>query len=145
MDYAGDISPDECWGMLGDDTQGAPAVLVDVRTQAEWAYVGGPSASSEMRPTIGLEWQVFPTMQVNPDFAATLKQQLDEQGIASDTRICFLCRSGVRSLAAARAMTALGYTKCFNIAGGFEGDPDADGHRGSTNGWKASGLPWRQN
>lgn len=141
MNYAGDINPKECWDMLAGSDR---AVLVDVRTRAEWAYVGGPMIESGMRSPIGQEWQVFPTMQVDPGFVEALKQQLDAQGAGPDTKICFLCRSGVRSLAAAQIMTAHGYTQCFNIAGGFEGDPDGNGQRGNVNGWKASALPWRQ-
>ncbi|MEL6734270.1 MAG: rhodanese-like domain-containing protein [Pseudomonadota bacterium] len=141
MSYAGDISPKACWDMLSGEDR---AVLVDVRTRAEWAYVGGPMVHTDMRAPIGQEWQVFPTMLVDTGFVGALQQQLDAQGATRDTKICFLCRSGVRSLAAAQAMTAHGYTQCFNIAGGFEGDPNRDGHRGHVNGWKAEGLPWRQ-
>jgi len=141
MTYAGDIDPQECWAMVcGTDK----AVLIDVRTRAEWAYVGGPMLEAGSRPQIGQEWQVFPTMQVDDGFVASLKKQLAAQNATTDTKICFLCRSGVRSLAAAQTMTAHGYSQCFNVAGGFEGDPDGNGHRGHVNGWKASGLPWRQ-
>lgn len=141
MDYGGDVSPRECWTKL---QSGSGTVIIDVRTRAEWAYVGLPSLDQGMVPIVGQEWQVFPEMTVDPDFAATLKRTLDEIGATTDTELCFLCRSGVRSLAAARAMTALGYSKTFNIVGGFEGDPDEYGHRGNRNGWKADGLPWRQ-
>jgi rhodanese-related sulfurtransferase len=58
--------------------------------------------------------------------------------------VLLLCRSGARSRAAAMALTAAGFEKAFNVAGGFEGDADGQGHRGNRNGWKASGLPWRQ-
>ena len=140
MDYAGDISPKQCWDMV---TGGDGAVLIDVRTQPEWGYVGTP-VLPEGSASFGQQWQVYPQMAVDEGFAETLKQRLSDAGIGSDTPLCFLCRSGVRSLAAARVMAANGFTKSYNIAGGFEGDPDGEGHRGSVNGWKAEGLPWRQ-
>jgi len=83
-------------------------------------------------------------MQPNPNFTADTIEALQAAGAGYETPILFLCRSGARSRAAAMAMTRAGFTKAFNIAGGFEGDLDKTGHRGLTNGWKAAGLPWRQ-
>lgn len=140
MDYAGEISVVDCWALLEE----GDAVLVDVRTSAEWAYVGAPDLRDGMKPLIGQEWQVFPQMSVDTGFADKLSGQLAGVGASKDTQLCFLCRSGVRSLAAARAMTAAGYTKAYNVTGGFEGDLDDEGHRGRRNGWKAEALPWRQ-
>lgn len=126
-------------------TDGKPsAVLVDVRTQAEWAFVGVPTPRHDMTALVTLEWQRFPHMQVNPDFAAILDEQVQSLGGDRTTPLCFLCRSGVRSLHAAQAMEALGYETTINIAGGFEGDPNGEGKRGTVNGWKVEGLPWRQ-
>lgn len=141
MDYAGDISPTRCWEMA---TGEEAATIVDVRTSAEWAYVGSPLLPEGGSALIGQEWQIFPAMAVDPAFADKLEAQFSPLGVDRNSPICFLCRSGVRSLAAARAMTERGYKKAYNIAGGFEGDPDQDGHRGNINGWKAEGLPWRQ-
>jgi rhodanese-related sulfurtransferase len=94
---------------------------------------------------IGQEWQVFPDMSVDSNFVGSLIAKLEQLGADKNSKICFLCRSGVRSLAAARAMTAHGYPNTYNITGGFEGDVDGQRHRGLTNGWKAEGLPWHQN
>jgi rhodanese-related sulfurtransferase len=80
-------------------------------------------------------------MQVDPDFVTKLA---DRVGSGRDVPLLMLCRSGVRSAAAARAMTAAGYRLCFNVAGGFEGGLDDAGHRGNAIGWKADGLPWSQ-
>lgn len=120
------------------------AQLIDVRTAAEWAYVGSPDLKAAGREPIRLEWQVFPSMAVDPQFAAKLDAILKARGVPADAPLYFLCRSGVRSKAAAIAMTAAGYRRCFNVAGGFEGPPDGDGHRGRISGWKAAGLPWAQ-
>ncbi len=135
--YAGDIGPLEAWRILQSDGQ---SVLIDVRTEAEWSFVGVPDLSPVGRQPLLLSWQVFPSMARNPDFEATLA------GAAPDPArpMLFLCRSGARSAAAAAAMTAAGYGHCYNIAGGFEGDRDATGHRGTVNGWKVDGLPWIQ-
>jgi rhodanese-related sulfurtransferase len=137
-DYAGDISAAEAWALLEKDPK---ARLVDVRTTAEWNYVGVPDLSSVGHEAVLVEWQAFPTMRVNPAFVAEAEQAA---AAAKDAPVMFLCRSGVRSRAAAIAMTAAGYSRAYNIAGGFEGDPDGERHRGTKNGWKASGLPWKQ-
>lgn len=136
-DYAGDISPRQAWDMLQADPK---AVLVDVRTPPEWSYVGQPDLSSVGKAPVNLQWQVFPTMAVNPEFATILKQQ----GVTAESKLLFLCRSGVRSLAAAQLMAAEGFPQSYNIAGGFEGPHDGQRHRGTTAGWKADGLPWFQ-
>jgi len=122
----------------------AAAVLVDVRTAAEWSYVGVPDLAPIGKETIFLEWQKFPAMAVDADFAASLVQALGKKGVPTDAPILFICRSGVRSLAAAQALAAAGYSRCVNVAGGFEGPRDPSGHRGRLDGWKAKSLPWVQ-
>jgi rhodanese-related sulfurtransferase len=136
--YAGDVSVTEAWAALQADPR---AQLVDVRTTAEWTFVGVPDLSSLGRRVHCIEWVSFPAMDSNTDFLAELGAAL---GPAQDSAIYFLCRSGARSRAAAIAATAAGYTNSYNIAGGFEGDLDAEHHRGKNNGWKAADLPWVQ-
>ncbi len=139
--YAGDVDPAEAWSSLSSDGR---AILVDVRTRAEWAFVGLPTLAALGKQPITLEWQTFPSMAANADFVAVLDEALSAAGIGHDTPILFLCRSGVRSCHAAVAMTAAGWSRCFNISEGFEGGLDGDGHRGRVAGWKARGLPWTQ-
>ena len=141
MSYAGDITSAEAWERLKGDPM---AQLVDVRTAAEWTFVGVPDLTEAGRKAILVEWQVYPAMGRNASFEESVAERLKAAGATTTTPVFFLCRSGARSQAAARAMTAKGFTKCFNVAGGFEGDVDADRHRGRTNGWKADGLPWVQ-
>jgi rhodanese-related sulfurtransferase len=138
-DYAGDIDPKEAWALLASNPG---AQLVDVRTMAEWSFVGIPDLSSVGRQTICIEWQNFPDMGLNPHFVA--ETQAAVRGATADTPLLFLCRSGARSRGAAIAMTRAGFSAAYNIAGGFEGDLDSARHRGSKNGWKAAGLPWKQ-
>ena len=109
--YAGDVAPATAWKILSERKD---AVLIDVRTRAEWNYVGLPDLEKLAKKPALLEWQVFPSMQPNPEFVA------------------------------AKAMTAAGYSTCFNVADGFEGPLDAQAKRGAAGGWKAAGLPWRQ-
>ena len=135
--YAGDVSPEAAWTALKSD---GDARLIDVRTTAEWAYVGLPDLGAFGKAPVTVEWKRFPSMAVNPGFAGAVAAAGVEKGAA----LYFLCRSGVRSRDAARAMSALGYGPCFNVATGFEGDRDAAGHRGTVGGWKTGGLPWRQ-
>ena len=141
MSYAGDLTVQQCWDLLDQD---ADAFIIDVRTMAEWAYVGLPQLTGNMQPILLQQWQVFPEMMVDGNFVAQLQDKLQAAGANTESKLCFLCRSGVRSLAAAEAMSAAGFANSFNISGGFEGDLDSDGHRGGRNGWKAEGLPWQQ-
>jgi rhodanese-related sulfurtransferase len=135
--YAGDVAPTTAWKILSEQPG---ALLVDVRTRPEWNYVGLPDlAEIGKRPAL-LEWQMFPDMQPNPDFVSALSGAVADK----DTPLLFLCRSGARSAAAAKAMTAAGYSTCLNVADGFEGPLDAHARRGVSAGWKATGLPWRQ-
>jgi len=136
-DYAGDLSAAEAWELLKSDPK---ARLVDVRTTAEWNFVGVPDMAPLGREVELVEWQVFPTMQPNPAFLA----QAEAGGTDKSAAVLFLCRSGARSRSAAIALTRAGYAKAYNVAGGFEGDLDGERHRGGRNGWKASGLPWKQ-
>lgn len=141
MTYAGDISAREAWEVLKKDPK---AQLVDVRTAAEWTFVGVPDLSPLSRKVLTIEWQTFPSMARNADFEAALTAQLNAAGVAETTPVLFLCRSGARSRSAAVAMTAKGFKACFNVSAGFEGDLDGERHRGRENGWKADGLPWMQ-
>lgn len=141
LGYAGDVAPGAAWDALSTDPR---AILVDVRTRAEWSYVGLPQLESIGKKPITLEWQSFPSMAQNFDFVEVLTGALTKAGFAFDVPIYFLCRSGVRSKHAAAAMTAAGWERCFNIATGFEGSLDGAGHRGRVDGWKALGLPWVQ-
>ncbi len=116
-------------------------MLIDVRTDAEWAYVGSPSLVSVERPLLRISWQEFPGMEVNRHFV----EQISASGAQKDQTLLFICRSGARSKSAAISCAAAGFTRCHNVAEGFEGDRNADGHRGEVSGWKKRGLPWVQN
>jgi rhodanese-related sulfurtransferase len=131
------VAPTQTWEALQSDEN---AQLVDVRTDAEWNFVGLPDLDTAGKKTILIPWQIYPTMQRNGQF----EDDLAQAGLTADHAIYFICRSGVRSMAAAEAARAAGFVHVFNVADGFEGPPDAQGHRGGTAGWKADGLPWRQ-
>jgi len=140
--YAGNVTAQEAFdGLSGQEN----SVLVDVRTQAEWAFVGLPDLRPISKEPILAEWQSFPSSGPNPEFAKSVADLLVKKGLDQNAPIYFLCRSGARSQAAAIALTQIGYKQCFNISDGFEGPLDQTGHRGSQSGWKATGLPWIQN
>jgi len=126
--YAGDISGADAaaWFSSGK------AVLVDVRTDAEREWVGYVPGA------VAIAWKQWPGMIPNPDFNTALLA-----AVPSNKPVVFLCRSGVRSIDAARRATELGL-EAYNILDGFEGSPDANGQRGHLNGWRNAGLPWRQ-
>jgi rhodanese-related sulfurtransferase len=140
--YAGGLAPQQAWDLLAQDSK---AVLVDVRSQPEWSFVGLPDLSALKKKPLLVAWQAYtpsakPPMVLNPDFAAAV----EGAGIDRMAPMVFLCRSGVRSKAAAIAMTKRGFSRCYNFAGGFEGPHDDTHHRGRISGWKAAGLPWTQ-
>ena len=135
MSYAGDKSVELAWSDLVSDPD---AVMVDVRTKEEWNFVGVPDMSAAGKELVCVEWQSFPSGSPNPDFV----QQVGAQ-VSKASKLYFLCRSGSRSRAAAIAMTTAGFSNCFNITEGFEGNIDDSQHRG-VGGWKAAGLPWFQ-
>lgn len=135
MSYAGDITPQESWKLLSEDRN---AVLVDVRTEAEWNWVGVPDLSGLGRDVVFVQWNTSGGRNAN------FVDDLIAAGVTPGERpVIFLCRSGNRSIPAAEAATAAGIGPSFNMLEGFEGQLDADGHRGVT-GWRAEGLPWKQ-
>jgi rhodanese-related sulfurtransferase len=131
------VAPAQTWEALQADED---AQLVDVRTDVEWTFVGLPDLKAAGKQTLLIPWQVYPTMQLNGSF----EENLRAAGLTAEHKIYFICRSGARSMAAAEAARSAGFPHVFNVADGFEGPPDVEGHRGTTAGWKADGLPWRQ-
>ena len=129
------------WERLGADPK---AVLIDVRTRAEWAFVGLPDLSAIARRPVLVEWLTFPENRANPEFVAQLSEMLAGVGADHETELYFICRSGGRSLQAAKAMAMAGFRRCHNVEQGFEGQLDPARHRGIHSGWKAEGLPWSQ-
>jgi rhodanese-related sulfurtransferase len=139
--YAGDLSIEDAYAVLGEDQK---SILVDVRTQPEWTYVGVPDLSALGKTPIFQEWQVYPSMHVAADFTHRLEAALTARGADRSTPVIFICRSGARSRAAAIAFTGAGWARCHNIAEGFEGGLDETRRRGALGGWRAGGLPWTQ-
>jgi rhodanese-related sulfurtransferase len=131
--YQGDVKPAEAFDRLRANPN---SVLIDVRTAAEWAYVGMPAVERLLR----ISWQDYPSMAKNPEFVA----EVEAAGVAKDAEVFLICRSGARSAAAAAQLTLAGFRNCYNVAEGFEGDRNAEGHRSSVGGWKHAGLPWVQ-
>lgn len=135
--YAGDVTAQEAWAALEADRS---AILIDVRTEPEWHYVGVPCLDDLGRAPALISWLIYPKMVPNPGFVAAVQAL----GCSISSAIYLVCRSGARSQAAAIALTEAGFGRCFNVSDGFEGDRDALGQRGRLGGWRASGLPWRQ-
>ncbi len=136
-----DVSVSDVWKKLQSDPG---SVLIDVRSRSEWTFVGLPDLSTIGKPVVTIEWQTFPDSQINAAFADRLTAELKHLGASEDSGLFFICRSGGRSRMAAELSSAAGYCSCFNVAEGFEGELDADRHRGNVSGWKVAGLPWQQ-
>ena len=130
LPYAGALLPTEAYELMQKEPG---AKLIDVRTRAEWDFVGRVPGS------VPIEWQTYPASQPNPTFLDDLMAQTEK-----DVIVMFLCRSGARSHAAASAASQIGYARSYNVLQGFEGDKDAQGHRASVGGWQFAGLPWVQ-
>lgn len=135
--YKADITPKEAWDMLSEDKE---ALLIDVRTESEWKFVGIPDLTSINKELKLKEWRTSFDMSINPNFY----EELDNEVLDKNSRLLFLCRTGGRSAEAATLMTDHGFENCYNVKFGFEGDLDENFHRGNKNGWKANHLPWRQ-
>ncbi len=139
----GEVLPTDAWNILETEKD---ARLIDVRTQAEWSFVGIPDLSDLGHTLLCVEWASFPEMSNNPRFADAVTEALGDE---APGKLLFLCRSGVRSLHAANAVAVWFAERgqevdCLNVAEGFEGDLNAKGRRGIRNGWKHRGLAWRQ-
>lgn len=130
LPYKGALLPAEAYQVLQES---AGARLIDIRTHAELDWVGRIPGAME------IELRAYPSMQPNPDFLDLLVEKVDKS-----SPVLFICRSGSRSNQAAIMASQTGFTDCYNILEGFEGDRDENGHRGKDSGWKAAGLPWMQ-
>ena len=136
-----DVPVQAVWAHLKSD---ASSILIDVRTSAEWAFVGLPDLAEMGKRVLTVEWQTFPDSRVDLGFQGRVCDLLEAASVKKDAHIFFICRSGGRSRMAAEAMAEKGYTHLHNVADGFEGPLDANRHRGRVAGWKAVGLPWVQ-
>jgi rhodanese-related sulfurtransferase len=125
------VTPREAFEYLAAHPE---AVLVDCRSETEYFYVGHPVGS------VHVAWQEGPDWSVNPDFARVVLREAKGR----DRPIVLICRSGNRTLEAARALEADGFGTVLNVLHGFEGDLDERFHRGTRNGWRHDGLPWEQ-
>lgn len=133
--YCGEITPLEAFQYLAKEG----GMLVDVRTVPEWQFVGMPDLDGCKGQLLAISWKVYPEMAENAKFL----DHLESAGVALDTPLFFMCRGGGRSSSAANAASQAGYRYCFNVATGFEGAADPQGHRGRMSGWQGSDLPWK--
>ena len=125
------LNPQQAWDLLQQNTN---AVLVDVRTKVEHAFVGHPVGA------IHVAWKEAPDWKVNPKFVAGVEEIVPDKNVP----VLLLCRSGQRSLDAAKALEEAGFRWLINIVDGFEGPLDQHNHRGNLGGWRFNGLPWEQ-
>ena len=124
------LTPKEAFEFL---KQTADAVFVDCRSEMEYLFVGHPKGA------ILVPWNDGSNWDINPDFVAHVKK-----ATSIDSPVILICRSGNRSLDAGRALEESGFSKVYNVLHGFEGELDADHHRGATTGWRFEDLPWEQ-
>ncbi|WP_031434448.1 rhodanese-like domain-containing protein [Methylomarinum vadi] len=125
------LNPKQCWQLMQDNSS---AVMVDVRTAIEHSFVGHPPGA------VHIPWKEFPGMHLNESFIEQVEQSVPDKA----TPVLLLCRSGQRSVDAAKALEAEGYRHLVNIVEGFEGPLDENKHRGNLGGWRFHGLPWEQ-
>lgn len=134
-----EVNPKEAWEILESDSR---AVLLDVRSRMEYEYVGHP------RGAVNIPWKEFPEWKVDLEFVskvkAALKELRPETERLEEIPVLAICRSGSRSRHAGEALQEQGFAEVYNVAEGFEGVRDENGHRGTINGWRAHQLPWEQ-
>lgn len=128
--FAGILTPQAAWDLV----RTGRAILLDVRTVEERSYVGRVPGS------LNVAWATGTAMNRNPHFVRQVQQQIPDKAAT----VVLLCRSGKRSASAAEALTKAGYSRVFNIGEGFEGNLNAEGRRGTADGWRFRGLPWEQ-
>ena len=114
--------------------------LVDVRTKPEWEFVGVPDLSTLNKKPIFISWHEYPDMNVSNNF----QKHILRRNIKKKDFIFLMCRSGQRSMSAAKYLTSCGYIYCYNVSDGFEGDKNIVNQRSTINGWKYNKLPWKQ-
>jgi rhodanese-related sulfurtransferase len=126
-----DVTPQQAF----EELQAKPnTLLIDCRTEAEFYYVGHPVDA------VNIEWNTEPDFEINPHFSDEVLRMAGRK----DRPIILICRSGKRSLDAGQALEEHGFTHVRNVLEGFEGELDAEHHRGTLGGWRMRGLPWRQ-
>ncbi|MDT8406046.1 MAG: rhodanese-like domain-containing protein [Methylococcales bacterium] len=125
------IPPQAAWALLQEDPS---ALLIDVRSQAEYLFAGHPVGA------ICIPWKDFPEWQLNSRFVEQVKSVAGNL----DAPVLLLCRSGQRSAEAAHVLANAGYTKAINVSEGFEGPLDENKQRNAVAGWRYHGLPWEQ-
>ena len=127
----------DCFRMLSINQN---SHLIDVRTKPEWDYVGIPDLSSIKKQALCISWKIYPEMRVNNNF----EKQIIKFNIQKNNNLYFICRSGNRSYDAAKFLISKGFTNCFNVSDGFEGELNQHHKRASIDGWKFHNLPWKQ-
>ena len=127
----------ECYNKL---SQISNSCLIDIRTKPEWEFIGVPDLSSLNKKTIFISWHMYPEMKINSLF----ENQITESNIKKNDNLFLICRSGNRSSNAAELLTSRGFTNCFNVKDGFEGEIGPNHQRSTINGWKYCKLPWKQ-
>ena len=134
MSAIAELDPQAAHELLASEPE---ARLIDVRSRVEFEFVGHPIGA------VHVPWKEFPDWSENPAFVDEVKTTLGD-ALTADTPLLLICRSGARSMSAARALADAGFTRLYNVAEGFEGDLDDNKHRGNINGWRQRDLPWEQ-
>jgi len=133
------LTPEQAYEMLSDDPR---AVLIDVRSNMEFLFVGHP------RGAISLPWIDEPDWIINPHFATEVRKLMlggiTSHEDAGSAAVVLICRSGKRSLEAGAVLTDEGFTNVYNVLDGFEGELDDNHHRSASGGWRHLQLPWEQ-
>ena len=131
------ITSFQCFQRLSEISN---SYLIDVRTKPEWEFSGIPDLSSLNKKTIFISWNVYPEMKINSFF----EKQIINSKIEKNNVVFLICRSGSRSFHSAKFLSSSGYSHCYNVSDGFEGDKNSLNQRSTINGWKYNNLPWKQ-
>ncbi len=139
MEEVKTLLPQEAWQLMQDEPR---AVLIDVRSDMEFLFVGHPVGA------IHIPWIDYPDWKLNENFVTEVRKLvlggICHESQTSGAPVLLICRSGKRSLEAGNMLIKEGFCDVYNIAEGFEGELDENHHRGSLGGWRFHGLPWAQ-
>lgn len=133
------LAPQRAWDMVQENPR---AVLIDVRSNMEYLFVGHPVGA------VHVAWIDEPDWDINPHFVTQVRQLmlggLSHEDEGDCAPVLLICRSGKRSLEAGKLLIANGFRDVYNVAEGFEGNLDEHHHRSADGGWRFHGLPWEQ-
>ncbi|WP_319380458.1 rhodanese-like domain-containing protein [Thiomicrorhabdus sp.] len=123
-------------------------ILVDVRTPAEWQFVGYTPMAQIMIPSVFFKYDGVDDKKpryrsvLNEKFISEFEEKLFDLDADKNTPFVVMCRSGAtRAQPAAKMLDQYGYKNVYIMTDGFEGGKMKDGDK---QGWRLK-AGWKVN